>query len=522
MSHAHLDQLIANAVAEGLLPPESTRPPEELRPWPVILLTALGAWLAAIPLISIFFLALNGVLRHGVGPFVVGIPFLLGAVLLLRKRDLPLFVEQLLVPAFLSAMVILAWGMFEQIQHNAAAALFGILACAVAAAVDRRWLRVLLGALACAMWMFTLMPKYGFHHGGTYWLALHAALLLWIAVTLRARAALPHALAIGWGAAVLAGLAMYAGMTFLAGGQVGDSQGELWRIPPQPWDSVVRAGSVLMTAAGAAWIVRRWPSQRTAWNAAAMLVLLGLAWLMPSLGGALLILAVSAGTRGWRLAGAAGMAAAWIIGAFYYQAAYPLQTKAVWLIVAGALLAAIARFGWHGPQSVPTPPAVPRRDPLVWGIALCALAVLAVANIGIWQKEALIAEGRPIFVELAPVDPRSLMQGDYMALRYRSLPDVLRKEPDLPVSGHPHVIARIDARGIATLVRMDAGKPLAPGELSIELTHSNSGWELASDAWYFREGEGERWARAKYAEFRVDRAGHALLVGMRGPALETL
>ena len=48
--------------------------------------------------------------------------------------------------------------------------------------------------------------------------------------------------------------------------------------------------------------------------------------------------------------------------------------------------------------------------------------MLPVANVGIWQKEQLIAHGQPVFVELAPVDPRSLMQGDYMRLEFRVPP----------------------------------------------------------------------------------------------------
>ena len=43
-----------------------------------------------------------------------------------------------------------------------------------------------------------------------------------------------------------------------------------------------------------------------------------------------------------------------------------------------------------------------------------------------------------------------------------------------------------------------------------------------TDAWYFKEGEAARWARAKYGEFRVDASGRALLVGLRGPELEAL
>ena len=38
----------------------------------------------------------------------------------------------------------------------------------------------------------------------------------------------------------------------------------------------------------------------------------------------------------WRLAAAAALAAAWIVGGFYYQLDWPLATKAVVLIAAGA------------------------------------------------------------------------------------------------------------------------------------------------------------------------------------------
>src|SRR5207248_6657431 len=120
------------------------------------------------------------------------------------------------------------------------------------------------------------------------------------------------------------------------------------------------------------------------------------------------------------------------------------------------------------------------------------------------------------FVELAPVDPRSLMQGDYMQLSFR-VPDAGAR----PLAGErPRVVARRDDRGVATLLRLDAGTPLAPDELRIELTPKNGRWTLVTDAWFFREGEGERWARAKYGEFRVDADGRALLVGLRGAGLQ--
>ena len=86
----------------------------------------------------------------------------------------------------------------------------------------------------------------------------------------------------------------------------------------------------------------------------------------------------------------------------------------------------------------------------------------------------------------------------------------------------PRAVAQVDERGVARLVRIDAGEPLQPGELHIELTPKQGRWILVSDAWFFAEGEAQRWARARYGEFRVDAQGHALLVGLRGPDLQAL
>ena len=51
-------------------------------------------------------------------------------------------------------------------------------------------------------------------------------------------------------------------------------------------------------------------------------------------------------------------------------------------------------------------------------LVLGAFIVLALVNLQIFGKEAIIRDGRTVLLRLAPVDPRSLIQGDYMALRY--------------------------------------------------------------------------------------------------------
>jgi len=251
-------------------------------------------------------------------------------------------------------------------------------------------------------------------------------------------------------------------------------------------------------------------------------VCVGLAWFMPALGVVLCVLAWCAASRRWRMAAAAAFVAAWIIGSFYYQLAWPLATKAIVLVVASALLAALA---WLAPRHTQVMTDVaPQGTRPSWlsGIGLTSLAVLSIANIGIWQKENLIAHGAPVYVELAPVDPRSLMQGDYMRLNFR-LPQQVQNHVEGPLSvARPHAIARRDARGVAMVMRLDDGTPLASDELRIELTPKNGSWVLVSDAWFFKEGESARWAGAKYGEFRVDTSGRALLVGLRSADLAPL
>ncbi|TMH00918.1 MAG: hypothetical protein E6H79_16185 [Betaproteobacteria bacterium] len=88
--------------------------------------------------------------------------------------------------------------------------------------------------------------------------------------------------------------------------------------------------------------------------------------------------------------------------------------------------------------------AAGRAAPLL--IALSALAVLLVVNLGIGQKERLIAHGQAVFVALAPVDPRSLMQGDYMRLNFNVPQDVARRFDGLISLRRPQVVARRDQR----------------------------------------------------------------------------
>ena len=555
MSERVLEAAMHAAIAEGLLPAAAVSPRHEERPWPVVLLTAIGAWLAALPLIALFAVMLGDSLRHGPGPLLAGLVILGAAIFALRSRRLPLFVEQLITPMLIVGGGLLAWGLSRELPLPLACAALALVAIGSALAIARPWLRVVLGAAAAVLAALAWLPwrNDALANGLLrFWLAWHMALLLWAAAGVAQRAYLGdgagarlaaalESLRAGWLLATLCGLAWWSGMTFLVGGTLGAGAARDWFAPfngePQAAASMaaLRIGSLLLAAGAAAWAAHRWPALRTSAGAGVALVLVALAWFMPSLGAALLALSACAVDKRWRLAATAALTAAWIVGGFYYALAWPLATKGAVLLVAGVAFGALAWLGFRGAGAAAGSSKPAQASALRWrigdtrsipvdrlGIAATALLVLVAANFAIWQKEDLIARGRPVFIELAPVDPRSLMQGDYMRLDFRLPPAVLGEAGGLLDNKRPIVVGLRDERGVVTVLRLHRGEPLAAAELRIELTPKGGEWVIVSDAWSFAEGEAARWAPAKYGEFRLDDKGRAMLVGLRGPGLETL
>jgi len=286
--------------------------------------------------------------------------------------------------------------------------------------------------------------------------------------------------------------------------------------------------SSVLVLAGAALGARAWPAQRGALVLGLTVVLAVLAWFMPTLGAAVFALVATCVLARWRLAGACAVAAAWIVGAFYYQLQWPLGDKALVLVLAGGVLGALAWWEHKrqtlGADAQVTNAAVAHPSgSRTWILVGSTLLTLLVANGAIWQKQDLIAHGQRVLIPLAPVDPRSLMQGDYMRLRFAVL-----DSGGIPLLGdlagqRPHMVMALDTRGVASAVRLHrADQPLGTGEFLLELTPKNGHWVIVTDAWFFKEGEAALWQDAKFGEFRVLPNGKALLVGMADAQLRPM
>lgn len=156
-----------------------------------------------------------------------------------------------------------------------------------------------------------------------------------------------------------------------------------------------------------------------------------------------------------------------------------------------------------------------------WIAVIAGVVVLSAINWVIYQREQLLVDGRVVLLELAPVDPRSLMQGDYMALRFKVVNDAFPARTANEASDG-HLVVAVDHRGVATFKRFDDGSAIAPNEALLRYRVRGGQPKFATNAFFFQEGHAEFYQKARYGEFRVARDGETLLAALRDAELVVL
>lgn len=152
-------------------------------------------------------------------------------------------------------------------------------------------------------------------------------------------------------------------------------------------------------------------------------------------------------------------------------------------------------------------------------VFIIAIVVLAVVNFEIYQKEQLLAEGMTVFLELGPRDPRSIMQGDYMILRYQiaMLPELRKVKKD------GYLVIERDEKQVAHFSRIhEEGTPLETNELLLHFRKRQREIRLGAESFFFQEGHAKYYNNARYGELRVALSGESILVGLRDTELKVL
>lgn len=153
-------------------------------------------------------------------------------------------------------------------------------------------------------------------------------------------------------------------------------------------------------------------------------------------------------------------------------------------------------------------------------IILNLVAVLFYFHYSVNQKEKTLNDSQLILLELAPVDPRSLMQGDYMDLRY-SLTRAIRRSDFEAEQGF--CVIGLDSNHVAQLIRVQKENDnIDTDEYILKFQNNGKRTSIGAESYFFEEGQAEKFEKAKYGGLKVDKGGNSVLIGLYNKAFELL
>ena len=224
------------------------------------------------------------------------------------------------------------------------------------------------------------------------------------------------------------------------------------------------------------------------------------------------------------------------LGGFYYQLSIPLLYKGG-LLVSFAVIFAIVTLFLHARYKAPSQSAVENHSVFkapIWLVGVFVIALLGAVNYKVQQFEDVLATGKPVVLKIAPVDPRSLMQGDYMVLNYAILSEFQQSQV-LPESNEPlesnepietvesneitgidesspsekkaYILVHLDQNHVATFCEEQSEIPTdfkhCTPNVYLPIRYKGGRLpKLPSQDYFFAEGKGEHYAQAEYAEYR--------------------
>ena len=489
--------------------------------WPVAVLSGFGAIMAAVPLLGFYWSAFDWIIRVPGGTAAMGLATA-GVAIFVMRRSAPLgFMQMLGAIGVTVGLALIGWSLSEALDENLGFALFAI-GIVAATLIPVTWARNALGFASSAAFLISValrtMPGQ----------VTALAIILSVVATLGGAAVLLRGHTIrddrlnrlvreaqgflsGFAVACVIALMGLAGRPFMivASGILGELHGDLLA----PATSAARTVSVALALAAAGLILIR----RPAFRSPAAFALAGVAIVFsarsPMLGAGLFVLACAIVAQARALAAFAALAVLWIVSAAYYSLSWTLSEKAWSMIGLGSvLIVVLLASGTRLKNASSTRGEEPAllRTRLLIGAGMLATGVLC--TFATVTAEDILRHGRTVFIALRPIDPRSLLQGDYMAVAFATerLPT-----PSSLQNREVFGIASLDSRSIATLQRIaNTHETKRDDEIALQLRTKSRRWFVGSDAWYFEEGRGKPFEAAKFGSFRIGANGRPLLVGL--------
>ncbi len=207
---------------------------------------------------------------------------------------------------------------------------------------------------------------------------------------------------------------------------------------------------------------------------------------------------------------------------YYYNLQVTLLVKSVLLMaVAVAMFAAYALFNYlYSPKKSTKESSFKFSQPTTsqWVVVATVVLVLGAVTVNINKKEDLIAHGDKLLFPLAPVDPRSLMQGDYMRLRFdlaNKISTKLRQinEQNTIEQFTGFAVIEKNENNVVQFVDLYHNQGISKKQILIPYKKRNFQIHFTTNAFYFQEGKRNHYQQARFGEFRY-KDGEMLLINM--------
>lgn len=201
----------------------------------------------------------------------------------------------------------------------------------------------------------------------------------------------------------------------------------------------------------------------------------------------------------------------------YYDIFWSLLHKSITLLVISALFfIATHLYERRGERIISERPSYLRIKAVP--ILLIILLQLGLTGYQVGKSEWILSQGTEIKLALAPVDPRSLLQGDYVRLNYEisdldELP--LPEEEKMGWDKRVRVVLQRNDQGIYNFKGMTESKEPSqqPNEVILNGIQQGTRIKYGIESFFVPEGKGlEVETRATFALVRVGKNGDAILV----------
>lgn len=177
-----------------------------------------------------------------------------------------------------------------------------------------------------------------------------------------------------------------------------------------------------------------------------------------------------------------------------------------------------------------------------WVLVLTGLLAIVYVNVYAWHSQQIKTRGEVLFLRLAPVDPLSLVQGQYMRLRFEIEKTYNSTQADQQLiqnsNGHVLAVIRLDSKRIGSmtgrltprhrpqqhsvdtlLIQVQAQLISSRDDSDRQQLHAI---QIDQNSFLFQENTEDRYTTAKYGMFRVHANGRYVLIDLADENLRAL